>query len=115
MVSQVPVMLRGRTAEQWSRPLRPLATILLAIALVFGASYFLTGATADTVPIWVLAIMALMGLTFALEMFFVFAVLFKAIRESKAGYTTTGRMYPELPQLDSETGEVVREAPQLNA
>lgn len=105
------VMLKGRTAERWSRPLRTLRILQVAVMIAFGASYFLSGATAETVAPWVVALMVLMLLVFAVGMFFVFAVYVKAIREAKAGYTTTGGMYPELPQLDSETGVVVREAP----
>ncbi|MDH6238546.1 hypothetical protein [Cryobacterium sp. CG_9.6] len=44
-------------------------------------------------------------------MFIYFAVAIKAARESKAEYTTTGGMYPKLPQLESRTGVVLRPAP----
>lgn len=103
-------MLPGRSAEQWARGLRPLGATYLSLTILGAAAYFLIGATAETVPLWlyILFILAIVG--FGIGMFVYFATLVKAIRESKAGYTTTGGMYPELPQLDSETGEVLRKA-----
>ena len=103
-------MLLGLTAEQWSRPLRLLSTVLLSLTAVGAAAYFLTGATAETVPPWLYVVFALAILNAAIVTFVVFAGLLKAIKESKAGYTTTGGAYPDLPQLDSKTGEVLREA-----
>jgi hypothetical protein len=102
-------MLPGLSAEQWSRPLRPLGTVVMCITFVAGAAYFLMGGKAETVPPWLYAIFALALVIFFVGMFVMFAGLLKAIRESKAGYTTTGGAYPELPQLDSKTGEVLRE------
>lgn len=115
MVRQVekPEMLGGRTAEQWSRTLVPLSTTTLVLGGVVFVSYFLTGGTAATVPVWLYVMVVLAAVSFCTLMVNIFAMLFKAIREGKAGYTTTGGMYPELPQLDSETGEVLREAPDL--
>jgi hypothetical protein len=41
--------------------------------------------------------------------FLLIAFVFKARREARAGYTTTGGMHPEVPQIDYETGKVLRE------
>jgi hypothetical protein len=105
-------MLPGLTAEQWGRPLRPLSTVLLSLTAIGAAAYFLTGATAETVPPWLYVVFALAILNAAAVTFVVFAGLLKAIKESKAGYTTTGGAYPELPQFDSKTGDVLGEAGQ---
>ena len=107
-----PDMLPGLTAEQWGRPLRPLCAVDVFLTVVSAAAYFLTGATAETVPPWLYVIVALTLVVFSVAMFVMFAALLKAIKESKAGYTTTGGAYPELPQLDSDTGDVLREAGQ---
>ena len=103
-------MLPGLSARQWGGPLRPLGTVLIFLTVVSAAAYFLTGATAETVPPWLYVLIALTLAAFAVSMFILFAGLIKAIREAKAGYTTTGGGYPELPQLDSKTGNVLREA-----
>ena len=105
-------MIPGWSARQWGGPLKPLGTVLIFLTVVSAAAYFLTGATAETVPPWLYVLIALMIATYAAGMFFLFAGLIKAIREAKAGYTTTVGGYPELPQLDSKTGNVLREAGQ---
>ena len=105
-----PKMLPGWSARQWGGPLRSLCTVLVFLTVIFAAAYFLTGATAETVPPWLYVLIALTFATYAVSMFILFAGLIKAIREAKAGYTTTVGMYPELPQLDSKTGNVLREA-----
>ena len=105
-----PKMLPGWSARQWGGPLRSLCTVLVFLTVVSAAAYFLTSATAETVPPWFYVLIVLTLATFAVSMFVMFAGLIKAIREAKAGYTTTGRGYPELPQLDSKTGSVLREA-----
>lgn len=106
-------MLRGLSAEQWGRLLRPIAIVMLSITAVAAAAYFLTGATAETVPPWLYVIFALLVVSLSATVFVMFAGLEKARRESKAGYTTTGGMYPELSQFDSRTGEVLREGGQV--
>ena len=45
-------MLPGLTAEQWGRPLQPLCTVDVFLTAVSAGAYFLTGATAETVPPW---------------------------------------------------------------
>ena len=105
-------MLPGRTAEAWGRPLRLLSTVLFLLTAVGAAAYFLTGATAETVPPWLFVVFASATLNAAVVIFVVLAGLLKAITESRAGYTTTGGAYPELPQLDSTTGKVLRQAGQ---
>ena len=87
-----------------------VGVFLTVISAVSAAAYFLTGATAETVPPWLYVLIALTLATYAVSMFIVFAMYIKAVREAKAGYTTTGGAYPELPQLDSKTGNVLREA-----
>ena len=103
-------MLPGWSARQWGGPLSSFCIAGVFLTVVSAASYFLTGATAETVPPWLYVLIALTLATFAASMFIMFAGLIKAIREAKAGYTTTGGGYPELPQLDSKTGNVLREA-----
>jgi len=103
-------VLPGWSARQWGGPLRPLGTVLIFLTVVSAAAYFLTGATAETVPPWLYVLIALTIATYAAGAFILVAGLIKAIREAKAGYTTTVGGYPELPQLDSKTGNVVREA-----
>lgn len=105
-------LLPGRAASQRSRPLGPLSGILMALGFISGASYFLSGATAETVQPWLYALFAVTIMLFFVVMFVVFAVMFRAVREEKAGYTTTGGMSPQVPQLDYLTGEVVREVGQ---
>ena len=105
-------LLPGWSASQWGGPLRSLGTVGVFLMVVSAVAYFLTGATAETVPPWLYVLIALMLATYAVSMFILFAGLIKAIREAKAGYTTTGGGYPELPQLDSKTGNVLREAGQ---
>ena len=73
-------MLRGLSAEQGGRPLRPMATVMLSITAVFAAVCFLTGATAKTVPPWLYAIVALLIVSCSTSMFVMFAVPVKAIR-----------------------------------
>ena len=103
-------MLPGWSARQWASPLQSLCIVLVLLTVISAAAYFLTGATAETVPPWLYVLIALTLVTYAVSIFVTFAVLIKAVRESKAGYTTTGGGYPELPQLDSKTGNVLREA-----
>ena len=103
-------MLPGWSARQWGGPLSSLCMVGVFLTVVSAAAYFLTGATAETVPPWLYVLIALTLATFAASMFVMFAMYIKAIREAKAGYTTTGGGYPELPQLDSKTGNVLREA-----
>ena len=105
-----PKMLPGLSARQWGGPLSSLCMVVAFLTVVSAAAYFLTGATAETVPPWLYVLITLTLATFAVSMFIMFAGLIKAIREAKAGYTTTGGGYPELPQLDSKTGNVLREA-----
>ena len=105
-----PKMLPGWSARQWGSPLRSLCTVLVFLTVVSAAAYFLTGATAETVPPWLYVLIALTLACYAVSMFVMFAMYLKAVREAKAGYTTTGGAYPELPQLDSKTGNVLREA-----
>lgn len=102
-----PRQLRGWTAVQWGRPLRPLGTLMLVLTALSGLCYFLVGGTAESVPPWLYALFCAAILTFAAGLFFFFSGMVKAIRESHAGYTTTGGLYPELPQLD-QRGEVLR-------
>ena len=105
-----PDTLPGWSARQWGGPLSSLCTVLVFLTVGSAAAYFLTGATAETVPPWLCVLIALTLATYAVSMFIVFAMYIKAVREAKAGYTTTGGAYPELPQLDSKTGNVLREA-----
>ena len=107
-----PDMLSGLTAEQWSRPLSPLGKVVMSITLVAALAYFVTGSMAETVPPWMYALFALVIALFLLLFFVMIAFTVKASREAKAGYTTTGGLHPEVPQLDSRTGEVVRKAGQ---
>ena len=102
-------MLPGLTAEQWARPLQPLAKVLMSLTIIFGAAYFLSGSTAATVPPWLYALLGVTTTVYLAATFIAFALIVKARREAKAGYTTTGGMHPEVPQIDSLTGEVLRE------
>jgi len=102
-------MLPGWTAEQWSRPSGPLGRVGISLALISGAGYFLSGSTAATVPGWLYALFAVTIANYLVAMYFLFALMVKAHREAKAGYTTTGGMHSEVPQVDSLTGEVLRE------
>jgi len=105
-------MLPGLAASQWSRPLGPLAGIMMAAAFIFGISYVVSGATADTIQPWLYALFAVTILLFSVVLYLTLAVYFRAYREVKAGYTTTGGMSPQVPQLDYRTGEVLREVGQ---
>ena len=103
-------MLSGRSAEQWARSLRPLCLVMFLLTTVAAVAYFGSGVTADTVPWWLYAIAGLVVVSYGLVVFTLITTLLKAIRESKAGYTTTSGYYRELPQLDSRTGKVLRKA-----
>jgi len=103
-------MLSGRSAEQWARYLRPLCLVMFALTTATAVAYFGLGVTADTVPRWLYAMAGLVVVSYVLVAFTLIATLLKAIRESKAGYTTRSGYYPELPQIDSRTGEVLRKA-----
>lgn len=105
-------MLPGLAAAQWARPLQPVGKIGITTTLLAGAAYFVTGTTAETVPPWMYALFAVPITIYCVVIFVMFAMLVKAHREAQAGYTTTGGIYPELPQLDSLTGEVLREVGQ---
>ena len=103
-------MLSGRSAEEWARSLRPLCLVMFSLTAVAAVAYFGLGVTANTVPWWLYVLAALVVVSYVLVASTLIATLLKAIRESKAGYTTTGGYFPELPQLDSKTGEVLRTA-----
>jgi len=105
-------MLPGLAAAQWARPLGPLAGIMMALAFISGGCYFASGATAETVQPWLYALFAATILLILADIFVLFAMLFKAVREERAGYTTTGGMSPKVPQVDYLTGEVLREVGQ---
>lgn len=72
-----------------------------------GACYFLVGGTAESIPWWLYFIFGVAVLNFVAGMVFFFSMLVKAVRESRAGYTTSAGLYPELPQLD-RSGRVLR-------
>ncbi|MDH6238544.1 hypothetical protein [Cryobacterium sp. CG_9.6] len=105
------VILPGRSAEEWSRGIGPFVLSSMLLAVIFVPAYVLSGATAATAPIWLYALFVVMLLLFFAGMFVFLAAAFKAMREAKAGYTTTGGQYPNLPQLESRTGVVIRPAP----
>ncbi|WP_217424035.1 hypothetical protein [Agromyces sp. Marseille-P2726] len=96
------------SAEQWGRPLKFLSTSLVVIASAFGAGYFLSGATAESIPAWLFLLFVVMGVNFAAVIVVSLSGMIKAVRESRAGYSTTAGLYPELPQLDSRTGELLK-------
>ena len=101
-------MLAGRTAEQWSTPLFRLTYVMLGFTAVTAVSYFAAGLTASTIPIWFWVLVACVVGSFAACCYASVALLWKAHREAKAGYTTTGGGYFDLPQLDSVTGTILR-------
>jgi len=105
-------MLPGLAAAQWARPLGPLAGVMMAVAFMSGGAYFVSGATAETAEPWLYVLFAVTILLIFADTFVLFAMLFKAVREEKAGYTTTGGMSPKVPQIDYSTGEVLREVGQ---
>lgn len=102
-------MLPGLAAAQWVRFLAPLSKVVMVLSLIDLAVYVVTGATAETVPPWMYALFAVTITIFFVVILLMFAGLEKGHREANAGYTTTGGKYPEVPQLDSRTGKVVRE------
>ena len=101
------MMLKGWTAVEWGRPLRLFGILSFILAALSGVCYFLVGGTAESVPGWLYAIFGATVLNFVAGFFFFFSMYIKAIRESRAGYTTTAALYPELPQLD-QSGQVLR-------
>jgi len=105
-------MLPGLAAAQWARPLGALARIMMVVAFISGGSYFISGASAETVQPWLYALFAVTIILIFVDIFVLFAMLFKAVREEKAGYTTTGGMSPKVPQIDYLTGEILREVGQ---
>lgn len=106
--SSLPKMLPGRTAEQWSKPIFKLSHITLGFTAITAVLYFAMGLTASTIPIWFWVLAVCTVGSFLAGLFSASALLWKASREAKAGYTTTGGGYFDLPQLDSVTGEVLR-------
>ena len=82
----------------------------MLLIVASGVAYFASGATAETLPVWLAGLMLLTCVNFAVVITLVFVFLAKAIRESKHGYTTAVGLYPELPLLDSKTGVVLAEA-----
>jgi hypothetical protein len=83
---------------------------MFALTTVTAVAYFGLGVTADTVPWWLYAMAGVVVVSYVVVAFTLIATLLKVIRESKAGYTTTGGYYPDLPQIDFRTGEVLRKA-----
>ncbi|KQO98380.1 hypothetical protein ASF30_09985 [Leifsonia sp. Leaf264] len=102
-------MLKGWTAFEWARPLRPTTHVMLSLTVVCLIGYFAVGGTAEAVTWWLSILIGLLVASFVLTLVFYFTAMVKAIRESRAGYTTTAGMYPELPQLDRD-GRVIRAA-----
>jgi hypothetical protein len=47
-------------------------------------------------------------LSFIWALYLQFAFLYKMNREAKAGYTTTCNLVPKVPQVDYQTGSVLR-------
>ena len=78
-------LLPGWSARQWASPLRPLGTVLIFLTVISAAAYFLTGATAETVPPWWYVVFVLMIATYAAGTFILVAMLIKSIREAKEG------------------------------
>ncbi|WP_156109984.1 hypothetical protein [Cryobacterium sp. MLB-32] len=101
-------MLPGPTALEMARPLRLWGIILLGSTGISAASYFLAGATEETIQLWMFPMFAVMVLSFIWALYRMFATLVKAIREEKAGYTTTCNFSPRVPQVDYQTGAVLR-------
>lgn len=101
-------MLPGRTAAQWSKPLFRLAYVTSGFTAVTFVLYFAAGLTASTIPIWFWVLVVCVVGSFAASLYGAGALLWKAHREAKAGYTTTGGGFFDLPQLDSVTGKVLR-------
>jgi hypothetical protein len=105
-------MLSGKTAEQLGRPLRPLGGTTLFLGFFAGAAYFVSGTTAETAELWMYILLALPVVMLLIAWGFAVVAVVKGEREQKAGYTTTGGAYPHVPQVDSKTGEVLREVGQ---
>ncbi|MDH6238547.1 hypothetical protein [Cryobacterium sp. CG_9.6] len=103
-------MLPGLSAADWSRILRSRVRWLALFMPVPFAIYYVSGASMDTIPLWLYVLFGLIPLFFALSVFFIVAASIKAAREVKARYTTYDGIHPELPQLESRTGIVLREA-----
>lgn len=102
-------MVPGLTAEQWSRPSVPLGKIRISLVFISGAAYFASGSSAETIPPWLFALFAVTITNYFIAMFILFTFIGTAHREAKAGYTTTGGIHAEVPQIESLTGDVLRE------
>src|SRR5688572_14879680 len=87
--SVAPKKLKGWTAVEWGRPLRLFGVLSMIFAALSGACYLLVGGTAESIPWWLYVIFAATALNFATGMVFLLSGMVKAIRESRAGYTTT--------------------------
>ncbi|KFF59211.1 hypothetical protein JF66_12930 [Cryobacterium sp. MLB-32] len=101
-------LLPGPTALELARHLERPAKICLTATGISAASYFLAGATEETIQPWMFPMFAVAVLSFIWGQYRMFAMLFKAIREEKAGYTTTCNLSPKVPQVDYQTGAVLR-------
>ena len=101
-------ILPGPTAlELARRPLLPVGILFVSTG-ISAASYFLAGATVESFQPWMYPMVGVMFLAFIWTLFRWFTFLFKAAREEKAGYTTTCNLSPKVPQVDYQTGEVLR-------
>ncbi|KFF59052.1 hypothetical protein JF66_14090 [Cryobacterium sp. MLB-32] len=101
-------MLPGPTALELARHLGRPAKICLTATGISAASYFLAGATEETIQPWMFPMFAVMVLSFFWTLYWEFVFLYKMNREAKAGYTTTCNLVPKVPQVDYQTGVVLR-------
>lgn len=101
-------MLPGPTALELARHIGLPAKIVLGATGVSAASYLLAGATEDTIRPWMYPIFAVAILSYIWMLYRMFAFLYKFNREGNAGYTTTCNLAPKVPQVDYQTGEVLR-------
>jgi len=100
-------MLPGPTALELARHRVP-AKILLVSMGVSAASYVLAGATEETIRPWMYPMFAVTAASFFWTLYRMFVFLYKFNREGNAGYTTTCNLAPKVPQVDYQTGEVLR-------
>lgn len=99
---------RGASALTWARRALVVGVPMVILGLVLASGLFLGWArrigTLFLVGFWLW-----IALSLATVILIVVQVV-QAIREGRLGYTTQFNAYPNLPQIDPETGVIVRHA-----
>lgn len=105
-----PQLLPGISAQRWARASGVLIYFTIPGYVGFAVLRIFVGDNDDRLNQWLVPVVTYLGLTFALCWATIPLFNRRRKKENAAGYTTTWRGNPTLPQLDAVSGTVIRAA-----